>query len=58
MIQQMLLAFLLLPTLFYFGLLTRSIHRFAAQLLLMKYFANFVICICPDQLSDFSILAA
>ena len=28
MIQQMLLAFLLLPTVFYFALLTRSIHRF------------------------------
>jgi len=27
MMQQMLLALLLLPTVFYFGLLTRSIHR-------------------------------
>ena len=37
MMQQMLLAFLLLPTVFYFGLLTRSLHRLDSKLLLKKY---------------------
>ena len=39
--QQMLLAFLLLPTVFYFGLLTRSLHRLDSKLLIEIYISAF-----------------
>ena len=42
--QQMLLAFLLLPTVFYFGLLTRSLHRLDSKLLLKIYIYISAFC--------------